>query len=448
MKTIIPVIFILVLCSVNVFTQSSTDESLNKAILLFQQKDYQTAYPILEQILEQDQTIYQAYLYKGLIERHRKMLSQAENSFRQGLSIKEDELFLRLELAVTLSWENKLSKSLEQYKIAGKYHKTNLPAKLGEARILSWLGKYKESKKLYNEIIEESQTTKDEQATKYRNEALNGLAFIEKLNLKKSNAKKIYEDVLNDNPDNIQALEGLESLDEIKRWELQFSTGFVLHQSRPKALDVAFLGRYKLTNGTQLTFGYEYKNADRYLESLLTYSNDELSSNSRISHFGIKQRITRKVDSAFSISQRSNSNGQKDTVIENETAYKFNDKINISIGNNFRFSKQEKTNYLTFGILNYSPTVKTLITAQYFNGGSLGEKRSNAVAANISRKVHSRIKLQFGSGIGFVNGRNFQTGYAGFELKLNRDLDLNMRYTQFRDTRKQEGIISTINYRF
>ena len=158
------------------------------------------------------------HLYLALAEREQGHLGEAATVLLTGLEQPgELERELRLELAVTLSWDSKLEPAREQYATLIARDPTDQVARVGHARMLAWQGRLQQARTELTTLIEEDPDDLDARKT---------LAFTNAADMRLSDARSGYEAVLARDPDDTEARDGLERLSETSRIRLDAFGGY------------------------------------------------------------------------------------------------------------------------------------------------------------------------------------------------------------------------------
>lgn len=188
-----------------------------RAAQLMASGDRDRAYPHLVRLTEGGAPFPEAYLFRGSIERERGELSRAEAAFLGGLEIAPTHRSLRMELAVTLSWEGRTDEALEAYDEVLAADPHDAAAAIGRARMLFWLGRHEESVTAFEELLRQEPDNV---------EALAGLADVHRARLRRRDARTLYDRALVLDPAFAAAREGKSKLREATRAIAGLDLGF------------------------------------------------------------------------------------------------------------------------------------------------------------------------------------------------------------------------------
>ncbi len=413
---------------------------LDEAVKLFIEKKYDVAYPLLEKLFTENADDVRVYLYKGIIERSRRDYLRAIKTFRRGIEKNPSNIYLLLELAVTYSWNSDLTQALKIYNRALEIEPANITAALGKARVLSWLARFREATAIYNEILKFDNP-------KFRNEALNGIAFIERVKLQKKRAAANYKEVLAADAQNVEAREGLAALEHDTRREINFSYGTTTNSATNRANDISFNFSAQITRKAGIFLSYHNQNADRYLESLILNSNNPTNKATESFIFGVKYKFSERLKTSASYIERRLPR-QTDRYFSVEGAYRLNKKYDLLFGQTTLFTTRNKPlEILTFAGLNRK-FERDNLSFQYFNTGRLQAGRTNAIVLNWTHKLDQKTNFTIGSGIGKTKTSIFETAFIEFNRQIRYNLDFSVRYTIFHSNFTQNGLIISTRYRF
>ena len=156
--------------------------------------------------------IANVYFHLGLIERNKKNLSLAQKYFQNAIQ-KTPETVFRLEYAVSLEWDQKLDRALEQYDLILENEKLNKFALHGKARVLRWQRRLHESNLLYAQLLDKDPNDIN---------AKTGQGFIQLMDKNYKRAREIFEGVINEAPNNSEAKLGLKQLEGLKKHTLTY----------------------------------------------------------------------------------------------------------------------------------------------------------------------------------------------------------------------------------
>ena len=186
------------------------------AAQLMAEGDRAGAYPHLVRLTDERAPFPEAYLFRGSIERERGELSQAERAFLRGLEVSPTHRALRLELAVTLSWEGRTREALAAYDEVLRRDPTDRAAAVGRARMLFWLGEHERSIAAFEAVLERDGENL---------EALVGLADVHRARLRRRRARSLYGRALRADPSFGPAREGLSKVPDATRAEVRVDLG-------------------------------------------------------------------------------------------------------------------------------------------------------------------------------------------------------------------------------
>jgi len=193
--------------------------AFERAARLLAEGDRDRAYLALVQLTDAGSPFPEAYLFRGSIERERGELETARQVFRRGLERDPSHRSLRLELAVTLSWEGRTREALAAYETVLARDPADIVAALGRARMLFWLGRHAEAIAAYRTILE-----REPRST----EALTGLADVHRARLQRRRARSLYDRALAIDPELESARQGRAALPAATRAEVRADLGLML----------------------------------------------------------------------------------------------------------------------------------------------------------------------------------------------------------------------------
>ena len=438
MKKFCIILLIIVSFSATVFAENDADFEI--AAKLFIEKNYAAAYPIFEKLEAANSNESKVYLYKGLIERSRKELLKAVKTFSKGLEKSPKSVYLLLELAVTFSWNNQLENSVATYDKVLAVDGKNSPALSGKARVLSWLKKYKQATDIYLDLLKSNNV-------KLQNEALNGLAFINRMNLKAKNAKDFYRKVLQNDAENHEASEGLSATEKDTRNQLTINYGTTANSLKNRASDISFNFSRQMTRKTGISISLHYHAAEQFLESIIYHQTVNPTKPTKTFIIGAKHEVTNRLKMATTLVVRK---AERNTTRywSLDGSYKLNGKLNLSFGQTTLLTKPKLLEILGFGGLSWKVNAKNNLSFQYFNAGKLIPKRTNAIALNWSNNTTKKISFNLGIGTGKSPAATFSTAHAEVNWVIRRNLDLSCTYTIFKEKIQQRGLIISLKYRF
>jgi tetratricopeptide (TPR) repeat protein len=437
MKKTCRILLFTVVFSTLVFAETADFEVAAK---LFIEKNYAEAYPILEKLDTANSTESKVYLYKGLIERSRKELIKAGKTFSKGLEKNPKNIYLLLELAVTFSWNNQLENSVATYDKVLAIDGKNSPALSGKARVLSWLKRYEQAADIYLGLLKSNNV-------KMQNEALNGLAFINRMNLKVKKAKDLYRKVLQNDTENREASEGLSATEKDTRNELTINYGTTANSLKNRASDLSFNFSRQMTRKTGILLGMHYHAAEQFLESIIYHQNINSGKPTKTFIFGAKHEFTNRLKMAATLVIRK-AVQKTSRYWSLDGSYKLSEKLNLSLGQTTLLTTRKFLEILGFGGLSWKVNGKNNLSFQYFNAGKLISKRTNAIAFNWSNKTTKKFSFNLGIGTGKSPTAKFSTAHGEINWAINRNLDLSGTYTIFKEKIRQRGLIISLKYRF
>ncbi len=174
----------------------------------------------IEQSSELDiKEIHLSYWYLGLISRNQNDLINAIKYFEKAVEKKNDFIAGYIDLAITLSWNNKFEQSLSAYEKALSIDGKNISALNGYAKVLSWVGDFKKSLETYEKIIK----LEPENIS-----ALNDYAKVLAWTGKYETALAIYDKVLKIEKNNLNALSGKA---KIYSWTNKYEKALTIYKS-------------------------------------------------------------------------------------------------------------------------------------------------------------------------------------------------------------------------
>lgn len=156
--------------------------------------------------------IANAYFHLGLIERNKKQLTLAQDYFQNAIQRFPETMF-RLEYAVSLEWDEKLERALEQYDLILDKESKNSFALHGKARVLRWQRRLHESDLVYTQLLMQNPNDIN---------AKIGQGFIQLMDKNYKQARKIFQAVLIEAPNNSEAKLGLKQLEALKKHTLSY----------------------------------------------------------------------------------------------------------------------------------------------------------------------------------------------------------------------------------
>ncbi|MDH4064524.1 MAG: hypothetical protein OEW19_08990 [Acidobacteriota bacterium] len=231
---------------------------LEPAVLRFNAGEREQAYPELRALASQACPDPVVYLYAGVVERERRELTVAATTLKRGLQHAPASPQLWTELAVTYSWDDRLSDALDAYREALRLDPFSTSARLGEARVLAWLGQRNAAMARFEAVLDSEPANL---------EALNGLASVHVLSLRPDAARDYYARVLALAPGNQEARDGLRQAEAVRRVEVSVGLGAM---SRPGSAlrSVGLMATYRVTPELRVTGGYDTSARDPLREPL------------------------------------------------------------------------------------------------------------------------------------------------------------------------------------
>ena len=166
--------------------------------------------------MESGEHFEEAAFKLGIATRSHGNLAEAEDLLRKAVGADSWSVQYRLELAVTLEWQDKLEEALNIYRGILKENPDNLPARIGAARMTHWRGYVTSAISNYENILRDHPHDK----------AVNiGLGFAAISNMELSRSLSLFNGILEGDPNNADADNGLAMLDDIRRNRIRFSAG-------------------------------------------------------------------------------------------------------------------------------------------------------------------------------------------------------------------------------
>ncbi len=157
-------------------------------------------------------------LREGLRAREAKRLTTAARHLESGLSAAPERLDLRYELAVTYAWDARLDDASATLTALLQRAPGHLGARLFMARVAFWRGDPQRARGLYEAVLAERPDAV---------EAWRGLAAVQRADLELGAAQRSYARVLELSPGDPEAVAGLQAIDETWRVEAAASLGMV-----------------------------------------------------------------------------------------------------------------------------------------------------------------------------------------------------------------------------
>lgn len=175
-------------------------------------------------------------LYLALAKRERGEFDAAIEVLRRALESPSDlERELRLELAVTLSFDGALVEAQAQYETVLRDTPQDRAARTGRARMLAWQGRLRDARAAFEALVREDNADL---------QAWLGLAAVETAAVRPQAARAAYEQVLARDEDNTEARRGLRQLDAAPRANLSIFGGYAnvaeTHHAGLAELDATF----------------------------------------------------------------------------------------------------------------------------------------------------------------------------------------------------------------
>ncbi len=202
--------------------ETSLAQLEEQAILAFHSEGHE-AKPKLRDVVARGSKNHRVHLYLGLAEREDGDLEQAAAVLRAGLQQSGDlERELRMELAVTLSWDGELAEAQEQYEALIVRDPGDRVARVGHARMLGWRGRLRQARAELTVLVEQDPDDLDARRT---------LAFVDAADLRLADARAGYEEVLARAPDDQEARNGLDGLAKVSRLRLEAFGGYANTES-------------------------------------------------------------------------------------------------------------------------------------------------------------------------------------------------------------------------
>ncbi len=182
--------------------------------------DKVTAYELLVTMAEAASDEPRVYLLKGTMERERRELSAAVDSFAAGLAVSDsrtsDAAALAYELGVTKSWASDLDGAAAAFQQALRHDPAHYVARVGLARVLNWRGRLEGAERHASTAAANEPGRPDAHAI---------LGHVDSARLSTDAARAHYEQALALAADHAEAAAGLARLDELTRHTVTLTGG-------------------------------------------------------------------------------------------------------------------------------------------------------------------------------------------------------------------------------
>ncbi len=334
--------------------------------------------------IDAGEKIAESYFYLGLIARSKKELDKAENLFESAIANDPENEIYQLDLAVTFEWQGQLDRALAIYTSLSS-NESLTPAFLGRARMLHWMGKIPQSLKIYRDLLK----------IQPENNAIKaGLGFALISNYELSDAKKYFEEILQQERNNISALDGLKMLGQVKSRKLELSYGSV--QSPNKESLGSFRISYSSAENYRFRWGAEYRN---YEQPVITPNLNSIPNSETVENtYGLSgsYRITEKASLFFSGTQQLLTGDSKKVKLQLELSIKDKKKNTVLAGIVPTFSSSDTENILGYaGYVFNTPTTVTPM-AQLFYNENKNDGTSTALSVSLTKSYGKKNYFQVG----------------------------------------------------
>ncbi len=214
----------------------ATPSPREDAAIVAYHNDGVAAYDRLAAVVAEGSAHPRVLLYLALAKRERNELTAAIEVLREALESPADlERELRLELAVTLSFDGALLEAQTQYEAVLANTPADRVARTGRARMLAWRGRLGDARSAFEALLKEDGS--DPQAWL-------GLAAVEAAAVRPRLARAAYQEVLALDEDNTEARRGLRQLEATPRAQVNIFGGYAnvaqTHHAGMAELDATF----------------------------------------------------------------------------------------------------------------------------------------------------------------------------------------------------------------
>ncbi len=223
-------------CSLSSAAEPPDPSARDDAAILAYHRDGASAHDDLAAAVAQGSSHPRVLLYLALAKRDQNDLKAAITVLREALESPSDlERELRLELAVTLSFDGALLDAQTQYETVLRDAPLDRTARTGRARMLAWRGRLGEARTAFELLVEEDESDL---------QAWLGLAAVEAAAVRPKAARAAYVAVLARDEANTEAQRGLRKLDTTPRTQVNIFGGYAnvaeTHHAGIAELDATF----------------------------------------------------------------------------------------------------------------------------------------------------------------------------------------------------------------
>lgn len=379
------------------------------------------------------------YLFGGLLQREAGDLSAAVRLLSEGLAVHPTDLHLLLELAVTLSWDDQTEQALEIYRRVLALDATSLPARLGEARMLSWLGDFAASERLYRELELESRARVD---------ARRGLAFVYRARMQLEAATDLYRWLLEQDPEDSEASEGLEAIAGTRRWQIEASHRLSPSASADREPSFTVLLRYQHRARSFLTLALGREE----LSSQLPFSSPHTPSATRKTvRGGLGLGLGPKTHAGFQVEIEQHADagaGFTHHLVGAEIARSVGKRTTLSTGLRVGHGGPQGATFLGSLGARISPASEHEVVLQVFGSRRTNGDEGIALAASWRAQLPHRGWLRIEGAIGDEPGSPFSMGSIAMGFRVEDRARIGLTYRRFDGSYRRSSLNAEVSYRF
>ena len=406
------------------------------AIKHFNNTAYNESISSFDFCLDDSEFSTQSHFYLGIIYRNLNQLEKSRNYLKIAQNLDKGNINYYLEYATTLERLGEFNHAQGLYKEAVKIQKEHLGANLGLARMLHWKGEIKESIKFYRKL----------KVVFLENIAVDlGLGFVLMADYQIYEAKKIFNSIIEKDPVNASAKEGLAMLQNIQKHNFQYVNDFIeVNETSHSNQSISF----KSIIDSSWQWGFEVMQNEANVNTPLE---NGLSINRQVSYhtsiFGLhKFNQKHAIFSKLAYEKLADESYQR--KIQLESSHKLNDKNNLFIGL-VSSSSQAKNNNNTLSYFGYGyqKDSTTSVMGRFFYSADKEFNDRQSVVLNINKSFMKKHTLEIGSSISKSNEEKSYTVFSKFKYQLapNKSVFVNAIKNL---TNHDEALSFGINYAF
>ena len=381
------------------------------SIHTFHNKQFEQSVVMFQDCITSEQHGTESQFYLGIIHRELRDLKQSALFLKQAVSDDPENINYQLEYAVTLERSGELQQALELYQTV-LLQEPHVGAGLGEARMYHWMGQFKKSTQLYQQL----QT----QHPGHTGVEL-GLAFVLLANRNKQAASAVFNQILQREADNADALKGLEMVAALSNHTIQVNRqagkgsngsnrGFTVnYQGRPNAA---------------VHWGVGFAEANNALE--LPQENGvpvNRATKSSANAF-INYKINPKHSMLLGLTRERLQEDQYQSKVKLESTHRLNDRSTVFLGVVKSRANGVNTNTLSYAGWVYQRSRRISLVTQAFYGADTEFQDSQAISVGVIKNRPNGGLWHTGLSVSKTGENNTTTGFIRTEIPVSEKTDL------------------------